>query len=144
MKGKILTYFILIIGAFVFAYPFLWMVFATLKPEFEIADIWFFSKNISFKNYSIVLGKIPIIRAFFNSLFVSLSITFSVILFGSIVGYALSRLNFRGREFLLILILFTMMIPFQITLIPTYVLIVKLGLVDTYAGLILPGMMSSF
>ncbi|WP_320410020.1 carbohydrate ABC transporter permease [Candidatus Kryptonium thompsonii] len=104
----------------------------------------FFSKNISFKNYSIVLGKIPIIRAFFNSLFVSLSITFSVILFGSIVGYALSRLNFRGREFLLILILFTMMIPFQITLIPTYVLIVKLGLVDTYAGLILPGMMSSF
>ena len=56
MKGKILTYFILIIGAFVFAYPFLWMVFATLKPEFEIADIWVFSKNISFKNYSIVLG----------------------------------------------------------------------------------------
>jgi len=144
LKGKILTYFILIIGAFVFAYPFLWMVFATLKPEFEIADIWFFSKNISFKNYSIVLGKIPIIRAFFNSLFVSLSITFSVILFGSIVGYALSRLNFRGREFLLILILFTMMIPFQITLIPTYVLIVKLGLVDIYAGLILPVMMSSF
>ena len=88
--------------------------------------------------------KIPFIRAFFNSLFVSLSITFSVLLFGSIVGYALSRLNFRGREFLLILILFTMMIPFQITLIPTYVLIVKLGLVDTYAGLILPGMMSSF
>ncbi|WP_255311392.1 hypothetical protein [Candidatus Kryptonium thompsonii] len=48
MKGKILTYFILIIGAFVFAYPFLWMVFATLKPEFEIADIWFFFKKYKF------------------------------------------------------------------------------------------------
>ncbi len=144
MKGKVLTYFILVIGALIFAYPFLWMVFATLKPEIEIANIWVFSKNISFKNYSIVLNKIPIIRAFFNSLFVSLSVTFSVIFFGSIVGYALSKLNFRGREFLLILILFTMMIPFQITLIPTYILIAKLGLVDTYAGLILPGMMSSF
>lgn len=132
------------IGAVLFAYPFIWMIFATFKPEVEISDLWLFSKNMSFKNYSVVFSKIPIVRAFFNSLFVASSITFSVIIFGSIVGYALSRLKFRGRDFLLTLILFTMMIPFQITLIPTYVLIVKLGLVDTYAGLILPGMMSSF
>ncbi len=144
MRSKILTYFVLIIGALLFAYPFLWMIFATLKPEVEIAEIWLFSKNMSFKNYSIVFNRIPILRAFFNSLLVSFSITFSVIVFGSIVGYALSRLKFRGRDFLLMLILFTMIIPFQITLIPTYVLIVKLGLVDTYASLILPSMMSSF
>ncbi len=142
MKSKISTYFLLLIGAFIFCYPFMWMLFASLKPEFEISNIWLFSKNLSLKNYSIVLNKVPIIRAFFNSLFVSLSITFSVIIFGSIVGYALSRLDFRGREVILMLILFTMMIPFQITLIPTYVLIVKLGFVDTYAGLILPGVMS--
>jgi multiple sugar transport system permease protein len=144
LRNKFLTYFILVVGAVVFAYPFIWMVFATFKPEFEISNLYPLSKNMSFKNYSVVFGKIPILRAFFNSLFVSLSITFSVIIFGSIVGYALSRLNFYGRDFILMLILFTMMIPFQITLIPTYVLIVKLGLVDTYAGLILPGMMSSF
>lgn len=138
-----MTYFWLLIGAFVFCYPFMWMLLASLKPELEISNIWLFSKNLSFKNYLIVLNKVPIIRAFFNSLFVSLSITFSVIIFGSIVGYALSRLSFRGREVILMLILFTMMIPFQITLIPTYVLIVKLGFIDTYAGLILPGMMSS-
>ncbi len=144
MKSRFLTYFALVLGAVIFAYPFIWMFFATLKPEFEISDLWLLSKNMSLKNYSIVLRKIPIVRAFFNSLFVSISITFSVIIFGSIVGYALSRLRFYGRDFLLMLILFTMMIPFQITLIPTYVLIVKLGLVDTYAGLILPVMMSSF
>ncbi|CUS79046.1 multiple sugar transport system permease protein [Candidatus Kryptobacter tengchongensis] len=144
MKGKLLTYFFLLTGAVIFAYPFLWMVFATLKPEIEIPNLWLLSQNMSFKNYSIVLNKIPIIRAFFNSLFVSLSITASVIIFGSIVGFALSRLNFYGKNLIFMLILFTMMIPFQITLIPTYVLIVKLGFVDTYAGLILPAMMSSF
>jgi multiple sugar transport system permease protein len=119
------------------------MFFASLKPETQISELWLLSKNLSLKNYSIVFAKIPILRAFFNSLLVSTTITLSVIVFGSIVGYALSRLNFKGRDFILLLILFTMMIPFQITLIPTYVLIVKLGLVDSYAGLIFPGMMNS-
>jgi len=143
LRRNALTYITLVIGAIFFAYPFLWMFFASLKPETQISELWFMSENLSFKNYSTVFAKIPIIRAFFNSLFVSTAITFSVIIFGSIVGYALSRLNFKGRDLILFLILFTMMIPFQITLIPTYVLIVKLGFVDSYAGLIFPAMMNS-
>ena len=145
MKGKvkIVEYLVLTLGAVIFAYPFIWMVFATFKPEVEIPNFGLFSKEMSLKNYKIVFQSIPIIRAFLNSLFVSLSITVSVIIFGSMVGYALSRLKFKGREFIFGVILFTMVLPFQITLIPTYILIVKLGFVDSYLGLILPGMMSS-
>ena len=88
--------------------------------------------------------KIPIARAFLNSLIVSLRQRDSVVVFGSMVGYALARLEFVGRRTLYLLILFTMMIPFQIVLIPQYILMVKLGWTDTYLSLIAPTMMSAF
>ncbi len=144
MLKNILLYTCLFIAAVVFAYPFLWMVAATFKPEIEIADFFLWSSNFSLRSYYQVFDKIPIMRAFFNSMFVSFCITFSVIIFGSIIGYSLSRLRFRGREFINTLILFTMMIPFQITLIPTYILMVKFGWVDTYFALVVPGMVSAF
>jgi len=141
---KPLTYIILIIGGLMFAYPFLWMISATFKPEIEIGTIGLWSSDFSLRSYAAVFQKIPIGRAFLNSLLVSACVTFSVILFGSIVGYALSRLRFFGRDFLLGLILFTMVIPFQITLIPMYILMVKFGWVDSYIALIVPGMISAF
>jgi len=136
-------YGILLIGAVVFAYPFLWMFASSLKPEIEIGGFGLWSENFSFKNYEQVFARIPIGRAFINSIIVSVSTTLSVIIFGSMVGYALARLNFRGRNTLYFLILFTMMIPFQITLIPQYVLMVKLGITDTYLALIAPTMIST-
>jgi multiple sugar transport system permease protein len=140
---RMMKYGMLLIGAFVFAYPFLWMFAASLKPEIEIGGFSLWSQNFSFKNYEQVFARIPIGRAFMNSILVSFSTTASVIVFGSMVGYALARLNFRGRSTLYALILFTMMIPFQITLIPQYVLMVKLGITDTYLALIAPTMIST-
>ncbi|MFH1214118.1 MAG: carbohydrate ABC transporter permease [Candidatus Neomarinimicrobiota bacterium] len=141
---KSAIYILLIIGGLVFAYPFLWMLSATFKPEVEIGSIGLWSSNFSMRSYIAVFQKIPIGKALLNSLLVSGCVTFSVILFGSIVGYALSRLRFFGRDFLLGLILFTMVIPFQITLIPMYILMVKFGWVDSYLALIVPGMISAF
>lgn len=131
---KSAIYILLIIGGLVFAYPFLWMLSATFKPEVEIGSIGLWSSNFSMRSYIAVFQKIPIGKALLNSLLVSGCVTFSVILFGSIVGYALSRLRFFGRDFLLGLILFTMVIPFQITLIPMYILMVKFGWVDSLSG----------
>jgi len=91
-----------------------------------------------------VFEKIPIGRSLLNSLFVSTVVTLSVIFFGSIVGYALARLRFFGRDMILAVILFTMVIPFQITLIPMYILMVKFGWVDSYLALIVPGMITAF
>ena len=139
-----LRYAVLMIGAAVFAYPFLWMVAGSLKPEMELADIGLWSDNFSLRSYDMVLTKIPIARAFMNSVLVSGVATGSVILFGSMVGYALARLRFPGSALIQLLILFTMMIPFQIVLIPQYILMVALGWTDTYLGLIAPTVMSAF
>lgn len=141
---KTLFYIALIIAALTFIYPFIWMVSASLRPEVELASLSPISKNFSFTNYLAVFEKIPIGRAFLNSVFVTFSITLSTLIFSSMVGYALSRLNFRGRGAIFTIILFTMMIPFQITLIPLYVLMVKFGWTDTYLALIIPGMISAF
>jgi len=139
-----LRYLFLVAGAAVFAYPFLWMLAGSMKPELEISNLSLWSSDASLHSYEQVLTKIPIARAFLNSIIVSLSTTVSVVVFGSMVGYALARLRFFGSKLLYVLILFTMMIPFQITLIPQYILMVKLGLTDTYASLIAPTMMSAF
>jgi ABC-type glycerol-3-phosphate transport system permease component len=140
----LLKYTALMIGMVVFAYPFLWMIAGSLKPELEIGRLGLWSQNFSAHSYQQVLTKVPIGRAFLNSLIVSLSTTASVVLFGSMVGYALAKLRFVGNKVLYLLILFTMMIPFQLVLIPQYILMVKLGWTDTYLSLMAPTMMSAF
>jgi len=139
---KTLKYLALAIGAVVFAYPFVWMIAGSLKPEMEIPNLSLWSSNFSLTSYAHVFERIPISRAFLNSMFVSCSITALVVVLSSMVGYALAKLNFFGKEALYLLIMFTMMIPFQITLIPQYVLMVKLQWTDTYLALIVPSMMS--
>ncbi len=140
----LLKYLVLMVGTLVFVYPFLWMIAGSLKRELEISQLGLLSSNFSLNSYRQVMTKIPVARAFLNSLIVSLSVTASVVIFGSMVGYALAKLRFIGQNALYSLILFTMMLPFQITLIPLYILMVKLGLTDTYLGLIAPTMMSAF
>ena len=139
-----LRYVILITGSIIFLYPFVWMLAATLKPELEISEFSLFSSQFTLDNYRFVFNKIPIIRAFANSLLVSIVVTASVVVFGSMVGYALSRLNFPGRDTVFNLALGTMMIPAQLTLIPLYTMIVSFGWVNSYLALIIPGMMSSY
>ncbi|HXG00357.1 MAG TPA: carbohydrate ABC transporter permease [Bacteroidota bacterium] len=141
---RVCVYLVLFAGAVVFGYPFLWMIAGSLKPELEIAGLSIIPVHMTLHSYEAVFTKIPIARAFLNSLIVSGTVTASVVVFGSLVGYALAKLQFAGSRFLYLLILFTMMIPFQIVLIPQYVLMVKLGWTDSYLGLIAPTMMSAF
>ncbi|MDZ7292484.1 MAG: carbohydrate ABC transporter permease [candidate division KSB1 bacterium] len=135
---KILRYIFLAFAAIVFIYPFLWMLSATMRPENEIGGLDLLPSQVTLNSYVTVFQKIPILRAFANSLFVSLSVVASVLVLGSMTGYALSRLHFRGRNVIFMLIIFTMILPFQLTLIPLYILMVKLGWVDTYLALIVP------
>lgn len=141
---RLFFYVILVLGALIFVYPFLWMVAATFKPEMEIPGFGLWTSHFTLSSYEQVFAKIPILRSFCNSLLVSFSITASVLFFGSMTGYALSRLRFRGRSLMLMVILFTMMIPFQLTIIPLYILMVKLNWTDSYLALIVPGMISGF
>ncbi len=135
---KILRYLFLALAALVFIYPFLWMLSATLRPENEIGGLDIFPSQVTLHSYLTVFEKIPLLRAFANSLFVSLTVVASVLLFGSLTGFALARLQFRGRNLIFMLVLLTMVIPVQLILIPLYILMVKLGWVDTYLALIVP------
>ena len=139
---KLILHLILLFAAVSFIYPFLWMASASLKPVAEATSMNLLSSNFTFHNYIAVFKKIPIGRALLNSTIVAGATTASVIFFSSLVGYALAKLKFTGRETLFMIVLFTMMIPGQLTLIPLYTLIVKLGWVDSYPGLIVPWMIS--
>jgi len=143
MIKKWLTTVGLLIGALMFIYPFFWMVMASLSPENEIGTLSFLPSVFTLQSYLLMFEKIPIGRAFINSMIVSMLVTSGVLVFSSMVGYALSRLQFRGRELIFYIIIFTMTLPFQITLIPQYILIVKFGWTDTYLALIIPYFMNT-
>ena len=100
--------------------------------------------DFTWQNYQTVFTKIPLGRAFLNSVFVVTVTTSIVLVLGAMVGYALARLEFWGKQAVFFLIIFTMTLPFQITLIPNYIIMVRLGWVDTYFALIVPFVMNSF
>jgi ABC-type glycerol-3-phosphate transport system permease component len=140
---KWFTSILLFFGALIFIYPFYWMIIASLAPTNEIGDLSFLPSTVTLSSYMQLLAKIPIGRAFLNSMLVSVSVTAGVLVFSSMVGYALSRLDFPGRELIFYIIIFTMTLPFQITLIPQYILMVKFGWTDSYLALIIPYFMNA-
>lgn len=140
---KIIFYLFLTIGAIAFIYPFYWMVAASLAPENEISNLAFLPSSVTLNSYSQMISKIPIGRSLLNSLLVSTIITSGVLVFGSMIGYALSRMEFKGRNAIFYIIIFTMTLPFQITLIPQYIIMVKFGWIDTYYSLIIPYLINS-
>ena len=138
-----LAYATLAVGAVVFAYPFLWMALATFKPEAEIAALNPFPSEWTAESYRLVFGSVPLGRAFVNSVVVTGCVTTLALVFASLTAYGLSRLEWRGRDAVFSVILFTMMVPFLVLLIPLYTLVVGFGWTDSYAGLIVPFMMNA-
>ena len=141
---QLLFYTLLSLAALTFLLPFLYMASTALKGPREIFDLNLIPRQPTLDNFRAVFTQIPIGRALFNSVFVYGVQTASVLIFSSIVGYALARLRFFGREFVFNVILLTMMIPGQLLLIPLYILIVNFGWSDSYQALIVPGMVSAF
>lgn len=142
--GRSLIYLALGAAALSFLYPFYWMVLASFTPEADIGGLRWLPGSLSWDNYRLMFSKIPIWQALFNSLLVAGLSTAGVLVFGSLTGYALAKLDFRGREWLFAIIIFTMTLPFQLTLIPNYILMVKLRWVDTFAALVIPALNNAF
>lgn len=124
--------------------PFLWMVFTSFKPLVEVEDLNPIPQSWRPDNYPKVFEQIPFARYYFNSLFVALWVTFLTCLTSAMAAYAFARLQWPGRDVVFRLYLATLMIPGVVTMIPNYALMVKLGLLDSYAGLILPASFSAF
>src|SRR5688572_3886667 len=136
--GRIGLYAALALAALTFIYPFLWMISSTLKPPFEVGTLELIPDRITFENYRTMWARAPFGRALLNSAFVATTITAAVLVLGSMTAYALSRLRFRGQTPLNAVTIAVLLIPGQLTLIPLYTLIVRLGWIDTYAALIVP------
>lgn len=144
--GSGLKYLVLVGGAFLMVFPFFWMIIASLMTAGEIQmrpPVWL-PASPQFSNYSDLAQSIPIGRLYFNSLFTSGIIVLGVLLSSSLAGFAFAKYRFPGRELLFYLILATMMIPFFVTLIPVFFIVRQLGWIDTYQGLIVPGLTSAY
>ena len=144
---KLGTYLLLSAIAFLMLFPLLWLIGTSLKSPTE--DIFTFPPQIfpsqpTFNNFITVWDAEPFGLYLYNSAIVALTTVGLNLLFCSLAAYPLARLNFKGQKLIFTLILTTIAIPFQIVMIPLYILAVNLGLRNTYLGIILPNLASAF
>jgi multiple sugar transport system permease protein len=144
--GKGFLYLILSVYAIVTIIPFLWALSSSFKTLEEIVSgtMNFIPKNFTFENYKTIFIEQELFpRWLFNSVFVAVSVTGLNIIFNSMAGYALARLTFPGKKGLFIIILSILMIPGQVTMIPNYLILKELGWLNSYQGMIIPGMVNA-
>ncbi len=131
---------LLLLGLTLTVVPFLWMFVGSLKPQAELLKeppTWL-PESPTVSNYERLWERLDFPRYFWNSTFIAVLITLANLLFCSMVGYALAKLRFFGRDKLFLLVLGTLLVPGSVTLIPLFVLMSKLDLVDSPWAVILP------
>lgn len=142
----IVALMLLLAAALMMLLPFIWTVSTSLKPETEVVKYppTLFPSHITFSHYVDIWHRIPFARLFLNTLIFAGGVTLFSLFFDSLTAYALARLEFPGRDVLFVLILATMMLPFQVTLIPLFDELSKFHWINTYQGLILPRATNAF
>jgi len=160
LLGTTVLHLVLAAGAVAMVLPFLWMISTSLKPESEIfrfPPVWIPSQW-KWSNYVEAMRAAPFGRYFINTVIYAGGVTISNLLFCSMAAYAFARLRFPGRTPLFVLVLGTMMIPAQVTMVPVFVMLKHWpllggndalgagghGLLNTYTGLVLPGAVGAF
>lgn len=120
--------------------PILWLIFSTFKPEKEIISYppTFFPKALTLANFSVVSERIKIWQYMLNSLIYAGGTTALAIIVNSLAGYAYARFQFKGKNLCFLFTLATIMIPFQVIMIPSFLVVYKAGMYNTYWGLIIP------
>lgn len=144
--GMAVRYVLIALGAGIMMVPFAWMLSASLMTPPEIAarpPVWVPAVP-QWQNYRDVVQVIPMGRMYMNSLFVTVVTVVGILFTSSMAGYAFAKFEFPGRHVLFVGMLGTMMIPFFVTLIPVYYIVRLLGWLDSYAGLIVPNLISAY
>lgn len=139
--GKVITYTVLIGYAVVTLYPFLWALSASFKPYNEIigGGLSLFSENFTLDNYKYMFSIGSDFMLWFgNSFFIAIVGTVLNVIFNSMAGYALARLSFPGKKSIFNIIIAVMMVPSQILIIPNYLIIKELGMLNTFSSIIIP------
>jgi multiple sugar transport system permease protein len=136
----------LIVGFVLMATPFVWMILSSFKTTQELRrePTRWIPEDPTLQNYRDLFDRLDFPRYFFNSTFVAIAVTAGNLLFCSMMGYALAKLEFPGKRVLFAVVLATLMIPGVVTLVPLFVLVSNFNLTNTYAGLILPTVVGAF
>lgn len=139
--GRIAAYALLTLGALVFAFPFYYMLLGSLQTRKDATTHGLipWPSNLTFANYAGIDEAIDIGRSLVNSIVFTGGVLLGTLLFGVVAGYALALLQYRGRATLFALVLLVQTVPFQLLMVPLYVMTVRtFGLADSYLGMILP------
>ena len=144
--GQAGYYIISILLAVLALIPFLWMISTSLKSRGALMSIpieWIPAEP-ALDAYTEVFSRFPFLRTIGNSLFISVAFTLITLVSASMAAFAFAKLRFRGSGVILSIYIATMMIPTQVTMIPLFVVMNRLGLIDSYASVILPSMFKPF
>ena len=145
--GDIISYAILTIAAILVMMPLAWMFSTSLRPtteSFQLPPQWL-PTQFRWENYLAPFeSSVPFVGLFINSMRITVSVTIGQLITCSLAGYAFARLRFPGRDFLFLLLLGSLMVPGQVTIIPIFLLMRDLGLIDNPLAIILPGLISAF
>ncbi len=145
-KNNVVVYIMLILGAIVMIIPFVWMTIVAFTNQDITYNMTF--KNVinawSLDNFKNIFTSYNTDRYLFNSMFVAIVTTLGQILICSMSGFVFARIDFKHKDKIFLLYLATMMIPIQATIIPQYILMNKMNLINTFTALVLPGMFSAF
>ena len=146
--GKVLLYVLLVLIALFFVLPLLWMVSTALKFESAVfTDKGFIPQNPTFDNFARILtatGDTPVFRWMLNSFIVATAGTILTVVLTSLSAYAFARIDFPGRGILFALLITTLLLPGVMFLVPQFILVDILGLLNSYPGMILPGLAGVF
>ena len=138
--GGIVSYVVLTLGALLFLFPFYYMVVGSVqrKPDTSLAGA-IPAGDLTLHNYAQINSRVDLVGSLVNSGIFTGGVLLGTVVFGILAGYALARLHFRGRGTLFAVMLLVQIVPFQLLIIPIYVMIVRTyGLADSYLGMILP------
>lgn len=142
---KALLHIALIVVALAMVFPFIWMLITSLKtlPQLLQDPLSFWPAPATLQNYVDAWNDAPFAQAYFNSIYIAVLVVAGTLVTASMAGYAFARIKFRGSRVLFIVFLATQMIPMQVTLIPFYFLMAKLGWVDSHLALIVPAALAN-
>ena len=142
--GRILIWTLLFIGGVIMVTPLLFMLSTSLKDASQVYDLRVIPATPTLDNYVEILSDGRFTRWFINSTIVAAIVTLSNVFFDSLVGYTLAKFRFRGRYIVFIAILSTLMIPTEMLVLPWYLMASQFGWLDSYWGIMFPGMMTAF
>jgi len=144
--NHVVAHIVLGFGGLIMAFPFLWQIIMSLSTNIEVQSVTpvFWPAELQWDNYVRVFERLPFFSQLQTSIAVTVIRTVAQIFFCTLAGYAFARMRFRGRGVLLALVLSILMVPSQVYLLSQYQLVQGFGLLDSLAGLVLPGLFSAF